>query len=189
MPTPHPTSFARHRRSVDMQELDRHEGGVDSSRGECGGRQRRRTRSSEDNSDWDRVKQSVTLRFSSEHHSYADFGAVQETVSNKSSSHETAASDVDADGYVSATRLDPASSVQALAGGLFDSDEAMANALADYRQVQKAGSKEKKSGDRTGSSRSHLTRRSVERSQVMRDLELLGKSLNDLKQQRATERK
>lgn len=134
--------------------------------------------------DWNAVKQAVTVNFTSAHRSYADFEALHDTDS-KPSLGGSAASEADVEGYERSATLDPVSSVQALDGGLFDSDEAMSSALQNYRQAHKAAPKTRRPVNKSSSSRSQLTRSPAERSQASRDLEQLGKSINDLQQQRA----
>lgn len=130
--------------------------------------------------DWNTVKQAVTLEFSSAHHSYADFEAIQDT-EPKTPSKTSAASEADVEGYGQSAKIDSVSSVQALDGGLFDADEAMMNALESYRQMH-GGSRNERLAGRTSSRRSQLTRISTGRSQMSRDLEQLGKRISDLQQ-------
>lgn len=136
-------------------------------------------------SDWKTLKETVNLEFSSAHHSYADFEKMQERDSEKPLSEDSAASEADAGG-LEVEKLEPVSSLVALDGGLFEGDEAMSSALAQYHLTQ--GPRTSESSERQTSNRSQLTRGGGERSQVSKDLEELGKSINDLiQQQRAAE--
>lgn len=100
------------------------------------------------------------------------------------SSSDGEISEGEKEGDETSEKLDPASSLQALSGGLFDCDEEMSTALENYRQTHSSVSKSKKASDEA-TRLPQLARGGAERSQVSRDLERLGKSINDLQQQRA----
>ena len=186
MPSPREASYNRHRLSIGSQGNHSGMGGSTLRNPTETNERRLRAKRGSRSQDWSALKQSVTLEFAAAHHSFEDFGSVPKSDSQLPS-EESAASEADAEAYVPMTHPDPL--FPSLDGGLFDADEDMSHALANYRQMHGIAPKRKRGADEASSHRSHLTNPQSERSQASRDLENLGKAMNDLQLQLAAQKK